>query len=143
VTETVSATVPHEADTVGVASVLGLSLAEARTLLRQRGLRVEALERDPEVGILLPLVGGNGPRGEVLRHNLDPHTEVRAGRFVRLVLATPEPSSGCDPSYPDVCIPPYPPDLDCSQVGYTNIRVVASDPHGLDNGGTPGLGCET
>ena len=33
--------------------------------------------------------------------------------------ATPRslvPRSGCDPSYPTVCIPPYPPDLDCDDV---------------------------
>jgi micrococcal nuclease len=33
---------------------------------------------------------------------------------------------GCDPSYPDVCIPPPPPDLDCSDVPYQNFQVVGS-----------------
>jgi len=110
--------------------------------LRQRGLRVEAWERDPALGIPLPLVGG-GAQGEVLRQSVDPHTEVRDRRTVRVVLGTPEPSGDCDPSYPDVCIPTYPPELDCPKVGYVNIRVVGSDPHGPDEGGTPGLGCET
>ena len=53
---------------------------------------------------------------------------------------TPEPS--CDPSYPDVCIPPYPPDLDCGEISYRNFRVTGSDPHGFD-GDKDGIGCES
>ena len=49
---------------------------------------------------------------------------------------------GCDPSYPNVCIPPPPPDLDCSQVPYTNFAVVGNDPHGFD-GDNDGVGCES
>jgi micrococcal nuclease len=48
----------------------------------------------------------------------------------------------CDPSYPDVCIPPYPPDLDCGDVPYKDIRVIGSDPHGFD-GNQDGVGCES
>jgi micrococcal nuclease len=48
----------------------------------------------------------------------------------------------CDPSYPDVCIAPYPPDLDCADVPYTNFQVTGSDPHGFD-GNSKGVGCET
>lgn len=48
----------------------------------------------------------------------------------------------CDKaSYPGVCIPPYPPDLDCADVGFTNFKVVPPDPHGFD-GDTDGVGCE-
>lgn len=50
--------------------------------------------------------------------------------------------SGCDPSYPDVCIPPAPPDLDCGDVPYRRFRVAGSDPHGFDRDGD-GIGCET
>ena len=32
------------------------------------------------------------------------------------------PRSGCDPSYPDVCIPPYPPDLDCADVPLRRLQ---------------------
>jgi hypothetical protein len=49
---------------------------------------------------------------------------------------------GCDPSYPDVCIPPPPPDLDCSDIPYRNFRVVGRDPHHFD-GNHNGIGCET
>jgi hypothetical protein len=42
----------------------------------------------------------------------------------------------CDPSYSGACIPPPPPDLDCSDLqamGITGeIRVTGSDPHHLD-----------
>jgi micrococcal nuclease len=52
------------------------------------------------------------------------------------------PSSGdCDPSYPDFCIPPYPPDLDCAEVSGTNFAVLPPDPHGFDGEGD-GIGCE-
>lgn len=48
----------------------------------------------------------------------------------------------CDPSYPDFCIPPPPPDLDCADVNGSNFTVVGSDPHGFD-GDNDGVGCET
>lgn len=57
----------------------------------------------------------------------------------------PVPTAGgggaCDPSYPDVCIPPAPPDLDCPQITYRNFPVVGSDPHRFD-GNHDGVGCE-
>ena len=48
--------------------------------------------------------------------------------------------SSCDPGY-DPCIPPYPPDLDCSDVDGP-IRVLGGDPHGFDADGD-GIGCDT
>jgi len=48
----------------------------------------------------------------------------------------------CDPSYPDVCIAPYPPDLDCGEIGYSNFRVIGDDPHGFDRD-NDGIGCES
>lgn len=47
----------------------------------------------------------------------------------------------CDPSYPTVCIPPPPPDLDCRDIAYRNFPVRSPDPHHLDGGGD-GRGCE-
>jgi micrococcal nuclease len=52
-----------------------------------------------------------------------------------------ESSGSCDPSYPDVCIPPPPPDLDCADVPHRRFRVVLPDPHRFDGDGD-GLGCE-
>ena len=39
----------------------------------------------------------------------------------------------CDVSYPDVCIPTGPPDLDCPDIGYSDFRVTGPDPHGFDD----------
>lgn len=52
------------------------------------------------------------------------------------------PTAGCDPSYPDVCIPPFPPDLDCGQIGARRFTVLPPDPHGFDGDGD-GVGCES
>lgn len=46
----------------------------------------------------------------------------------------------CDPGY-DPCIPPYPPDLDCSDIDGP-IRVLGDDPHGFDADGD-GIGCDS
>ena len=48
---------------------------------------------------------------------------------------------GCDPSYPTVCIPSPPPDLDCADIEYRRFRVVPPDPHRFDDEGD-GIGCE-
>jgi endonuclease YncB( thermonuclease family) len=55
----------------------------------------------------------------------------------------PAPVAGgrCDPSYPGVCIPPPPPDLDCKDVPHTGFTVVGADPHRFDGDGD-GVGCE-
>lgn len=46
---------------------------------------------------------------------------------------------GCDPNYSG-CVPTYPPDVDCDDVGQT-VDVYGSDPHGLD-ADSDGSGCE-
>jgi hypothetical protein len=50
--------------------------------------------------------------------------------------------NNCDPSYPAVCIPSPPPDLDCGEIPYRRFAVVGSDPHGFD-GDNDGMGCES
>jgi micrococcal nuclease len=52
------------------------------------------------------------------------------------------PTSRCDPSYPTVCIPPPPPDLDCADVPYRRFPVVGADPHHFDSD-HDGIGCES
>jgi len=47
----------------------------------------------------------------------------------------------CDPSYPDVCIPSPPPDLDCGEITHQNFEVLQPDPHRFD-GDYDGIGCE-
>ncbi len=78
--------------------------------------------------------------------------------FIRNVVSTPTPPptatppptstpvspdpGNCDPSYPTVCIPPPPPDLDCDDIPYRRFPVVGSDPHRFD-GDNDGIGCES
>jgi endonuclease YncB( thermonuclease family) len=51
-------------------------------------------------------------------------------------------ASGCDPSYPDVCIAPSPPDLDCGDIPFRRFTVLPPDPHRFD-GDFDGIGCES
>jgi endonuclease YncB( thermonuclease family) len=66
---------------------------------------------------------------------------------------TPQPTSppltseqvqatNCDPAYPDMCIPPPPPDLDCGDIPGQQFKVLPPDPHRLDPDGD-GTGCES
>jgi hypothetical protein len=52
------------------------------------------------------------------------------------------PAGACDPAYPDFCIPPPPPDLDCPDINATNFAVQGTDPHGFD-ADNDGVGCES
>jgi hypothetical protein len=45
------------------------------------------------------------------------------------------------PSYPEVCIPPYPPDLNCGDISDRRFAVLPPDPHGFD-WNNDGIGCE-
>lgn len=75
---------------------------------------------------------------------------LTAALAVPAVAAFRAPNAGqprCHPSYPDYCIPPPPPDLDCGDVtGRKPFRVrhdVANpDPHRLDRD-RDGRACET
>ena len=61
--------------------------------------------------------------------------------------AATQAQSNCDSSYPTVCIPSPPPDLDCGDKevrdkGYSNFPVRQPDPHRFD-GDNDGIGCES
>lgn len=47
----------------------------------------------------------------------------------------------CSPAYPDICIAPPPPDLDCQDITHRNFRVLPPDPHRFD-ADQDGIGCE-
>ena len=49
--------------------------------------------------------------------------------------------SDCDPSYPSVCIPSPPPDLNCGDIQHRRFTVLPPDPHRFD-GDRDGVGCE-
>lgn len=58
-----------------------------------------------------------------------------------VILAAPSSAQECEPSYPSVCIPPPPPDLDCGEIPHRNFEVRAPDPHRFDHD-HDGVGCE-
>lgn len=66
----------------------------------------------------------------------------KATKVPVVIVPTSKPAQNCDASYPTVCIPPYPPDLDCGQISFKDFRVVGPDPHGFDRD-HDGIGCET
>ena len=48
-------------------------------------------------------------------------------------LPTPAPpGQECHLAYPDVCIPPTPPDLDCGEIAHRNFTVLPPDPQRFD-----------
>jgi hypothetical protein len=51
------------------------------------------------------------------------------------------PAGACDPAYPDFCIPPPPPDLDCPDIDTREFTVLPPDPHRFD-ADHDGIGCE-
>jgi endonuclease G, mitochondrial len=59
---------------------------------------------------------------------------------------TPTPTAtqtgNCSSAYPDVCIPPPPPDLDCKDIQHKNFKVLPPDPHNFDGKDKDGVGCE-
>jgi hypothetical protein len=55
--------------------------------------------------------------------------------------STGQPAPNCHPSYPTVCIPPPPPDLNCGDISFRRFAVIGSDPHNFDID-NDGIGCE-
>ena len=85
------------------------------------------------------------PNGNI--HHTYPYvpatTTTAATTTTTTLLTTTTASSGnCHSSYPDVCIPPPPPDLDCGDISFRRFKVTGSDPHGFD-GDDDGIGCES
>jgi hypothetical protein len=50
-------------------------------------------------------------------------------------------NGNCDPSYPDFCIAPPPPTLNCSDIIQKGFTVLSPDRHDLDRDGD-GIGCQ-
>jgi len=76
---------------------------------------------------------------------LDPTKPATTGSAVTSKAATSTTSTNakCDPNYQG-CIPPYPPDLDCTDIkrmGLAPIRVIGRDLHKFDGDGD-GIGCD-
>ncbi len=87
------------------------------------------------------------PTTEAPPETAPPATSPPATAAPQPAPTTPAPVAavaavGCDPSYPGVCIPPGPPDLDCADVSYRRFSVVGADPHRFD-ADNDGIGCES
>jgi micrococcal nuclease len=72
-----------------------------------------------------------------------PRTAAPATRTPTAAPRTPAPTArgNCDASYPTVCIPSAPPDLDCGEIPFRRFTVRPPDPHRFD-GDRDGIGCE-
>jgi hypothetical protein len=77
----------------------------------------------------------------IVKRTPAPTTATFAFTVEAVVGPPPAVPLACDPSYPTTCIPPPPPDLDCSDVTPRNFTVRAPDPHRFD-GDLNGIGCE-
>lgn len=62
--------------------------------------------------------------------------------FVFISFSQIDATTECDSSYPDACIAPYPPDLNCDYIQNKNFEVLPPDPHWFDRE-EDGIGCET
>ena len=74
---------------------------------------------------------------------LEPLKAATTGVAGLALNATTSSDTKCDPNYQG-CLPPYPPDLDCSDIkrmGLAPIRVIGFDVHKLDGDGD-GIGCD-
>ena len=69
-------------------------------------------------------------------------TMKRLGLLLVLTASDAHGQARCDASYPDVCIPPPPPDLDCGEIVERDFTVRGADPHGFDRD-RDGVGCES
>lgn len=69
-------------------------------------------------------------------------TPTRTPTIAATPTRTPTPGQGCDPSYPTLCLPPPPPDLDCGNLAAKNFPVFPPDPHRFDTD-RDGIGCES
>ena len=74
----------------------------------------------------------------VAKRLVDTRTEVPPPTSTTTTTTTVPPT--CDPSYPTVCIPPPPPDLNCGDIVHRNFVVLQPDPHNFD-GNKDGIGC--
>ena len=70
--------------------------------------------------------------------------DFRRGKKTSSNSTPPSNSSngtGCDPAYPDLCLPLNSPDLDCKDISARRFRVLPPDPHRFDRD-QDGIGCE-
>jgi PASTA domain len=143
-TEPSSTTSPTIAD-VRVPKLVGMRARTAKNALADRQLHWRITYKTTS----------RYPSGTVISQSRQAGTDVRPGSTITLIIAkappvtappTTEPAatpeSNCDPAYPNDCIPPPPPDLDCADIGHrVEVDHRYGDPHRLDADGD-GIGCD-
>lgn len=98
---------------------------------REQFVAAERSARRAQAGLWSPVTCHGETTTPAAGTGTDPPTVAAAG-----------PRAGCDPSYPTVCIPSPPPDLDCADVlPLRAFAVVGADPHRFD-ADHDGVGCE-
>jgi hypothetical protein len=130
---------------VSVPKLVGMRATTAKKNLADRGLHWRITYKTTS----------RYPSGTVLSQSKQAGDDVRPGSTVALVIVkappvtTPPttepapPQSNCDPAYPNDCIPPPPPDLDCADIGHrVEVDHRYGDPHRLDADGD-GIGCDS
>jgi micrococcal nuclease len=100
--------------------------------------------REQQRGLWAPSACNGERQAEAPTATAVPPTAVPPTAVPPAPAPTARPRGGnCDPSYPDVCIPPPPPDLDCADVApRCRFRVLPPDPHNFDGEDNDGMGCE-
>jgi hypothetical protein len=141
-------TPPTTIPKVGVPRLVGMTMARAKRVLSDRGLR----------GSVTYKTTAQYASGTVISQSRKAGTSVAPGAVVSLVIAkapppttppsTAPPSQNCDPAYPDNCLHDGIGDYDCAGgtgngPNYVDgpITVLPPDPFGLDGNGD-GVGCE-
>lgn len=84
----------------------------------------------------------NNLHQEAERANRGCHAQNAFGEYIEPTSTAPPNNHSCDPSYPTICIPPSPPDLNCNDIPHKNFTVLQPDPHDFDSNKN-GIGCES
>jgi beta-lactam-binding protein with PASTA domain len=115
----------------------GLTWGQAQTILQVAGVSAPFTVYEDSIARESGVVVAMKPRG---------HTWVARGSFVELLVAKPPP---CDPHYLGACLEPNASDYDCwpgtgngPLYVFVQVRVVGSDPYGLDGYPYNGIGCQ-
>ena len=128
---------------ISVVAVLGVFIGIAA--YQQAQLEKQKREAEETFRELMKKVLESQEQSQALpQHNFDLNVDSGEPKVEEIQPST-QPlqtnENNCDPSYPDVCIPPSPPDLDCGEIQYRNFKVLTPDPHRFD-GDKDGIGCE-
>lgn len=94
-----------------------------------------------ETCVYVPIAAADFPTSTTQPSAIPTATPTRTPTATLQPTATRDPAV-CDPSYPTVCIPPPPPDLNCGDIVYRRFTVLQPDPHNFDTD-FDGVGCET